>query len=226
MECDKRDTGSALSPETLGHLNCPTELHGVSDSQSVENQDISTGKYWCPSPPRKPLPKSKLPSDYKGCMLKPPVPLLPRLTCIKKKLETETPSNSDQEQSTGIMQLTGTELKSWRKQVTSIWSQRTFTFVIIAPLLQLQAIMKSLSELRKMSSFFMAEQVRESLGERGKKPDQVPILKIHAANFGVATALTNMLLSMNLEVVSISPTCCDGWIGIQSALRSKGAADP
>lgn len=221
MKCDKPDTGSVLSHAMTGNHVSPSLPHGLLDSPRSENLGTDTGSVWSPSSPRKQSVRSSDASIYRGSTLKPPAPLLPRLTAIKKKQEMENPLNSVSSPLLGIPLPIGPALRSWQKQVKSIWSRRTFTFVITGLSSQLQPIMTNLSQWREQQKFIMAQLVPGNLVEPFPKRDPMCMLKILVANSGVATAVTAMLLSMNFEEESMYPTCSDGWIDIQSEWNSR-----
>lgn len=223
MTCDKPDTGSALSRETCGSPAYPVELGISPASPSWELKDTGIGNYSCPSTPRKLWRRSNSPSEFKGCMLKPPVPLQPRIIAEKKTQEMESRLNLERNHSVGIMALTGIELKRWRKQVDLMKSQVIFSFGITEPLLILQQIMSRLQAMKSLSSFITVRLEPAKAVEHGAKRAYLHTLRIQGPNFGVATAVMSTLLSMNLEVVLMSRTCSGGWIDILSELRLKEA---
>lgn len=226
MTCGKPGIGYAQFREMTGNLPSPEIPAGVLGSQKSENQDIDTGSCSSPTARRKHSIKSKDPSVFKGCTLNPPDPLLPRLMYEKRRPEMEKDSNLGRNHSVGIVRLTGIELKNWRKAVQSMKSQATYSFVITEPLPLLQVIMSKLSESKSLSLFITVQLEPAKVAERGMRRDFLHTLRIRVANFGVATAVMSMLLSMNLEEELISAICLDGWIDILSELKLKEVRGP
>lgn len=69
--------------------------------------------------------------------------------------------------------------------------------------------------------YFMAEPVLENPAALGKKQEPTLTLKIHGPNGGAVTQVNKMLSSMNLEVVLMYRTSCDGSIVTQSEWSVK-----
>jgi len=102
-------------------------------------------------------------------------------------------------------------------------SLTTFTFVIIAHYKELHQITNALSLKKRMSAYFTVELEQENQDGRSKQLERAPTLKIHGANFGVATEVSHTLLSMNLEEVLTLVICSAGSIVIQSEWSSREA---
>jgi len=62
--------------------------------------------------------------------------------------------------------------------------------------------------------FFGVQLALENLEQHGLRQESMLILKIPELSSGVATRASQILSSMNFEVVSTSHTYYDGWIGI------------
>jgi len=85
--------------------------------------------------------------------------------------------------------------------------------------------MTDLLALLKNATYTGAELALENLGGLGTKRAWTLIVKTHVQNFGAATKVKNMWLSMNFVEVSTYPTYCDGWTVIRSEWKLKEAVN-
>lgn len=220
QECDNLYGSCSLSPETCGSPACQKNACTYADNLRSESQATGIGKYWRHSPVKCPSQLPSVPS--------PPRPIWSHreasplgTTSGKKKQETEIPSSSDNVRYVGIVPQIGNESKLMRKMVNSMWSQRTYTFVITGPSKRLQPIMTSLSVWKKVSAFIMVRLEPVNLDGLSKKQEQMHTLRIHAASSSVATGVSEILSSMSFVVESTYPTCLGGLIDIQCEWNLK-----
>jgi len=100
-------------------------------------------------------------------------------------------------------------------------SPRRLEFKVIAH--SVQSLLTTLSQLELNESVmsFGVEQVLESRGVLGQRPDSTLILKTLGQNSGVDIEIRRLLSSMNFEEVSILDIYLDGWIVTRSLWKLK-----
>lgn len=127
----KPATGSQRFPVMIGTPPSLWELAGVKDNQNLENQDTDIGNSWCPSPRRSLSPLFEAVSQELATMNQPD-PLLPSRTAVKRKAETENPSNLGGKLFSGIHPLTGKPLRPVPLKAALMKCLPTFSFAIMA----------------------------------------------------------------------------------------------
>nr|QTE03325.1 MAG: replication-associated protein [Motacilla cinerea Circoviridae sp.] len=85
-------------------------------------------------------------------------------------------------------------------------------------------ILPSLSQWNVQFTYFGAIPVLENPAGHGMRRVSLLTLKVQVQNSGMVTKIKSMLLSMNLEEISASLTCYDGWTDTPFWLKPKDQA--
>lgn len=144
-------------------------------------------------------------------------------TCGKRRPGSPVRSlNSESSQSESIISWTGEEFGNLQKLVVSNKSQRTFEYRIIGLCESSVRTIRNQLEWSDLVKFSGVKLEQESRSELGTKPEWTLTLKIPEQSGGMGILVSNMLLSMNLEVQLIYLTCSAGLTDIQSWWKLKG----
>lgn len=133
--------------------------------------------------------------------------------------------NSDHSHSSGTRRTIGIEFVYWHLPERCISFPVKFTFAIIQISTRFGLI---ISNRFLLSGYVQSIGAQLALGNRtvpGLRQRTELTVKIRAPSFGAAMTINQMLLSMNLEVLSTYPIFCDGWTDIRSVLKPKDLRD-
>lgn len=223
---DKPATGSLLCPGTPcpSRIRCLPEYSGSKDNWNKGSQDTNIGSSCSRSPEKDPYEQLDNCSPIVDTTnLRDPDQ---RRSMSGKTLPAwENDSSSESDSSNETTSTTGSSSSEMQSLDELMNYQGISLFDIILP---------SLGSLPTMLNRLLSAGVVKSSMERlvveraivlGKKPENVPFLRIHAPSSGVVTKVKAMLLLMSFEEVSTSLIFCDGSTDIQLTWKLKEGAD-
>lgn len=188
---DKESFGCSRSslmkkiPPQVGPLLCPVDLSGFADSVKSEPQDTNTGKYAWRSPRRLLWPRSNGNLDERRTPSYQEANLLMNMSG-KKIHESKVVSSSLEPSLSDEMQVpTGSPSGKQPKQEILTGFPQMFEWSVTGPLDRLLQIMTSPLVLNEFVVCSGAKPELANLGEHGKKPEWVLMLKTQEPNFGV-----------------------------------------
>lgn len=200
------------------HLN----VLGSEDSLSVEKEDLSIGKYVCPSKAKEASNRSVTFSDPFMPSFQEATP--PPSMSGKKTPESPEPNlNWERNQSNATANKIGTPYGNMPLKDNYFRSPVQYELRVIGLCEQLVQTMQNQLEWSELASYTGVQQELVRVGDLGKKQAWTLTLKIRTQNSGAGTLAKAMLLSMNFVVVSTYRTCCDGLIVTQQLWKSKEA---
>lgn len=222
MTCDKPDIGCSPFPPRTTSMNprCWTPCPSSEDSKSSPLTATSTGKSWSPSPRRNLLPKFE--ESLENAMPNPPEVKQPENMFGKKtRVLRARSSNMELWHAAEMNLLIGRPSNSLLSKAT--WKKFLPIYMFVATI-NCGELAKTIYDQWLWSAlvqFSGAVPVLESHEELGKKRAWKLTLRIQTASFGTVTEITNMWSSMNFEVQSAYPICCDGLTDIHVSLKLK-----
>lgn len=213
-------TSCLPSPEMCGPLASQMPAPTYEASPRSENLGSGIGKSVPTSPVRLP---SLVPSQAS-----PPSPTWSpvarrRLWSTSGRMTQgmETPLSSAPPPSGEMNPPTGNRSGSPLFRDESVTCQPIFVFVVIelSPLLLATLLVRLLKS--GLLSCIGVQLVVENQEGPSWKPESKLTLKIQEPSFGVGTVAKNLLSLTNLEELSTSPICSDGWIGTRYLLKPR-----
>lgn len=219
---DKASTGYSQFPPRLSSMNpvSPTAQYSSGVNKSLAKEGSCTGKSWSPSPRRNLWPGSEPSSGI--AMPNSQDQTQPGNTSGKKTPVSQVPSSSSESYPLEET-LSPIGMPSEFVQLQGIYKQYlpTFTFGVITNSAELAKTIYRRLEWSGPVQFSGAKLALASRVGPGKKPVWTLTLKTQTPNSGTVTEIIEMLLLMNLEVLSQYPTSSGGLTVIRSLWKSK-----
>jgi len=219
---DKVPTGSAQYPWiNLGSPVYRTAASILKARESLEKVDLNTGRSSLSHDPKNPFVvwSANGPQLLDTGNLQDPQP--PSPTFGRSRRDLELLLNSELNRLEETQATTGTLLNSTPSKERLISCPPIFLFVITTPSRALARTTVNRLLLNEYVKSSMGRLALESRAGLGTKLVWMHSAKILVANFGVATEIKSMLLSMNFEEESTFPISSGGRIVTRSSWRLK-----
>lgn len=210
----------------LGHLPLysPTPSRGYAGSWSSELEALSIGNSWSRSPPS-PVYE---PSQRRSRERMPSSPEAQQRLTTSGRMTPESPTlNSSLGRNPFVVTPPpiGSPFGPVPSPAISGQYRPMSVWLVTAPFALLVPTLTSLKLLFDSVMFFGADLALESPDGPGMRLDWELTARIPDPNFGAATRVKTMLLSMSFVEVSTSPTSYDGLTVTRYALRSRAPRD-